>query len=477
MKKIIINARESEKRLAVIKNNKVERLLIEQPYNQSKVGNIYLGVVEKVVPSLNAAFVHLGQGMKGYIHRNQMESFALSTVPNKHSLSVSSFVHQGEKLIVQIKKDETDQKIYRLTGLIELTSQHVVYIPNGHYVAISKKLSDEERDKWRKWAEDRKEKQEGLLIRTCASSTSIDNIFMEWSALRDQYKQLLSKAKNIKAPSLLEERDNFLEEIVQVASKEKTEIICDDLSLIHQLQQRLPFTNIEYYNGKKNIFSTYNLASEMEKASKKVIWLPNGAYVILEHTEACTVIDVNTGKFVSKGQKEAAIFETNMLAAKEIARQIILQNISGMILIDFINMNESVHKEKLIRYLQEQFSLDPVTTEIKGFTSLGILEMTRKREKSSMKETLMTNCPVCGGTGFVHSAMTKAFQLERELWEYKGTDISKVIVEASKDIISLFEGENKKFKENLEQTLKFVIEFQEVSTHCPDYVIRKMLDD
>lgn len=474
MKTVIINARETERRLAVLNDGRIEKIMIDQPHSRSKVGHIYVGVVEKVVPSLNAAFVHLGNGMKGYIHRNQLVSYISSKDPMKQTTPISSFVFQGEKLMVQIEKDETDHKLYRLTGIIELPGKNIVYMPNGHYIAVSKKMEEHTREDWRMWVAQQKKEHEGILIRTNAKFSTKEKVFSEWKILRERYEKLVLFSQQVKAPALLEEMDNFIQQIVNETIELETEVICDSIEFIQELKTHIPNINIQFYREKENIFTAYRIDGELEKATKKVYWLSNGSYFIMEHTEACTVIDVNSGKSISQKEKERSIYETNALAAKEIARQLMVQNISGMILIDFINMKSQGLRDELVKQFKEYLKRDSVTTDIKGFTSLGILEMTRKREKSSLKETLLTDCPVCSGTGKIYSAVSKAFQLERELWEFKGSDYSKVTIEATNDVIEHFEGENKKFKENLEEVLNVKIIFKEVDENIPFYQVIKM---
>lgn len=271
MKTVIINARETERRLAVLNDGRIEKIMIDQPHSRSKVGHIYVGVVEKVVPSLNAAFVHLGNGMKGYIHRNQLVSYISSKDPMKQTTPISSFVFQGEKLMVQIEKDETDHKLYRLTGIIELPGKNIVYMPNGHYIAVSKKMEEHTREDWRMWVAQQKKEHEGILIRTNAKFSTKEKVLSEWNMLRERYEKLVLSSQQVKAPSLLEASDNFIQQIVNESFESEIEVVCDSINFIQELRAFTPEINIQFYREKENIFTAYRIDGELEKADKKSV--------------------------------------------------------------------------------------------------------------------------------------------------------------------------------------------------------------
>lgn len=463
MIRLLINARETEKRMLLEKDNYLQSVYIEQPEQESLVGNIYLGYVEKLMHSMDAAFVNIGKGKKGYLHLSQLPGI--------------SNVHQGEKILVQVIKDETDTKYYRLTRNIELSSDTLVYMPYGQYVAISKKLPEQVRDQLRQWANEVKVEPEGILLRTQAGDVTQEELVEKLTYLRNEFQRLIKLSQNLKAPALLVEKNTFFEEIKKINQKEKvSEIICDDYDLFHLLKEKLGnITQLTYYKEKENIISHFLLEKEMETLHKKIVWLKNGANIVIEENEAFTIIDVNTAKSPGHKLKRDAVMTTNTLAAKEIARQVRLRNIGGNILIDFINMQEEKERIKIINLLKQEFAQDFERIIIYGFTALGILEMSRKRTKPSIRQKMMIPCPNCHGTGFIESPATVAFRLERELWEYRDQDFSEVVIAATEDVIQYFTGDHQNHLKDLESTLHFSIHLQPENFAIPHYHIKKFV--
>ena len=475
MNKIIINHLPREKRYAVLKGKAVEKLIIHQPKHQSAVGNIYLGIVEKVLPGMNAAFIHIGEDKKGYLHRDKLAAYVLANEDNtvKQSRSISSYVHQGERLLVQVEKDATGTKGPRLTGLIELPGSHLIYMPKGRYVAVSKKIENEQlREGWRQFGFQIKEEDEGLIFRTSSTEQTLEQLQQEFALLREDYLALLQKVDSLKKPGKVLERNSFIEELLNDLKKLDTvEIIVDDANLKAILQRRTPFP-IHLHTGKENIFSAHHLEQEVEKALKKIVWLENGAYLIFDETEALTIIDVNTGKYAGKNNLRDTVLKTNEWAAEEVARQIRLRDIGGMILIDFIDMKEEKERQHIIKKLKAQLLKDERRTNIIGFTPLGILQLTRKKTKPAISETLTMKCPTCEGTGRVLSPETMAFRLERELWEHRNSEHEAVLVELSEDVEALFSGEEGTYKKEIEERIGLAILFVLAPASKPFYEIR-----
>lgn len=466
MNRLIINTRESERRFVLLKNGKVCYLYIEQPEQKSHIGNIYLGIVERIVPHLHAAFVRLGKEQKGYL--------SFHDVPR--SITNTGKVHAGEKIIVQIKKDETERKSYRITANIEFSGSSLVYMPYGNYTAVSKKIAEPERTELKNWAEAVKKETEGILVRTKAAEMSKEKLVEQLNALREKFVLVKRKGETAKAPALLMEKDSFMEEITRVLAKEQVEeIFCDQFNFVEKLKQEAGFRlPVIYYNEKENIFSHFRLHKDLETVFKKVVWLPNGANIVIEEREAFTVIDVNSAKFSGRIEREDFIETTNEAAAKEIARQIKLRNIGGNIFVDFINMRNSKARKRIIQILQNEFADDYERVIIYGFTSLGVLEMSRKRERPSLQQKMTQSCSVCGGTGVVGSPASVAFQLERELWGYKGGDYKDVYIEVSEDVYQYFTGKNKHHVKNLEETLNLSLHFKSVTAAKPCYRILRL---
>ncbi|PLR93725.1 Rne/Rng family ribonuclease [Bacillus sp. T33-2] len=473
--KLVVNSATREKRYALLKNGKIDKLYIEQPGQQSLVGNIYLGTVEKVLPGMNAAFVDIGQGKNAFLHKDKIPSFVLSNDQAKANRSVSSFLHQGEKLLVQVEKDAAGTKGPRVTGIIELQGQHVVYMPNGKYVAVSRKLADEAaRDRMRQFGTVMKTEEEGLIFRTSSINASEATLINELEQLRTSYRQLLLQASP-KKTGLMHEKDYFFEQLARELERmDAGEIIVDSLEFKKNLEPLLynKELKVSYYNGKENIFSHYKLEHEVEKALKRIVWLDNGAYLVFDMAEALTIIDVNTGKFSGKHDLKDTVLAANLLAAEEIARQLRLRDIGGMVLIDFIDMQEEDRK-KVVTVLARELAKDERRTNLIGFTPLGILQLTRKKTKISISEALQENCGTCNGTGKVLSPETVAFRLERELWENRNSDHEAVLVAATSAVEEVFSGTNKEHKQRIEEATGLKIFFVPLETSRAAYEIRQ----
>ena len=253
------------------------------------------------------------------------------------------------------------------------------------------------------------------------------------------------------------------------------EVICDHFPMVQRIKKEWDAGDkVVYYHRNENILSRLSLDKHLASLFKKVVWLDNGANIVIEEKEAFTVIDVNTAKFSGRVDTDDFIRITNRLAAREIARQLRLRDIGGNIFIDFINMQSQSGREELLREFKKELEKDHERTIIYGFTKLGVLEMSRKRTKPSVQKKMSVPCAVCQGTGFVESPATVAFQLERELWEYKNGDYSNVVVAVTEDVLSYFTGENKKHLLNLENTLKFTISFEKLSFPKPHYYIKRL---
>jgi ribonuclease G len=471
LEKLIVNAASREKRFAFVRNNTVEEIIFDRPEQRSLVGNIYYGTVTKVLPGMNAAFIDIGEEKNAYLHRDVLPSYVLSTERSidKEKKSVSSFVHQGEKLLVQVDKDATGPKGARVTGIIEIMGDNLVYMPQGRYVAVSKKIGDE-KEQLRSLGSRLKKEDEGLIFRTSSTSATLEEIENELSILRNQYKELLEKAASFKKPGMIYQKDTFTELVIESVTKMSSgEVFIDDLSLKQHIQSKHPNLKITYYNGKENIFTLHRIEHEIDKALKRIVWLDNGAYLIFDETEALTIIDVNTGKFSGKNDYQDTVVKTNTLAAIETARQLKLRDIGGIVLIDFIDMKNEKDKRYIQDTIEKEFQKDKTRNKIIGFTSLGILQLTRKKTKVSLSEALQEKCPVCDGTGKILSAETVAFRLERKLLEHRNSDAEAVLVETTQAV----KDELAPHLEVVEEWLQFKVCFSIQSSTTHYYVIKQ----
>lgn len=475
MVKIIVNTVTKEKRLIVLKDNKVEEIIVEQPKEQSLVGNIYYGTVTDVVPGMNAAFINIGVSKNGFLHINDLPNYQKTT--DKQRQSITNLIHEGEKILVQVTKDGTLTKGPRLTGLIEFDSNLLVYIPYGKYVAVSKKLSEEARTAWRSFGKQIKKGSEGLIIRTDSEAATKEEVLGQLQQLREEYYQLVKASEQCTGPTLLLERDTFFARLLNEIKKyTNVEVIVDEIKLRHQLSKSFVKNDnitVSLVSSAEQITYSGKIDNAINRSLRRLVWLENGASIVFDQTEALTVIDVNTGKYVGKGSLRQTVLKVNKLALKEIARQIRLRNLGGIILIDFINMKHAEDRNYILKLAKAELGDDEKRTTVVGFTSLGILQLTRKRTTPSLVATLTSNCPVCNGSGKVLSSESVAFQLERTLWEYRNTNAEAVLVEATEDVIKTFSGENDAHRQRLENVLYLKIFFLKSENCQPSFSIRQ----
>ncbi|MCM3323222.1 MULTISPECIES: Rne/Rng family ribonuclease [Cytobacillus] len=471
MKRLVINTINREKRYALLDQNEVEELYIEPLQLETKVGNIYLGIVEKVMPGLNALFVNIGEEKSGFLHKDKLQSYALEDDDKKEKRNLSSFVHQGERLLVQVEKDQTGTKGPRLTGIVELQGNYMVYLPFGNYLAVSKKITNQSvREQLKQNCARLLEAKEGLVIRTAAKDVDMAVLEKELTQLRVKYQQLHAASLLIKRPGVVQTEDQFLHKLRQVIQKMKSgEVIVDDATVKKQLQPKDNVT-FQLHTNQEAIFTAYGLEREIEKALKRIVWLDNGAYLIFDETEALAIIDVNTGKFSGKHQLQDTVLKTNELAAREVARQIRIRDLAGMILIDFISMEKEQDRIHILSVIKEALATDERQIKVIGFTPLGILQLTRKKTKVSLSEALQENCTVCHGTGKVLRAETVAFRLERELWSYRTRDEEAVLIEVTRDVVAVY---TKEELQQLEESCAKHIVFDFIDRPKPSYHIKR----
>ncbi|KMJ60557.1 hypothetical protein AB685_05605 [Bacillus sp. LL01] len=426
----------TEKRVAIKEDDKIVELLIDRPTSHPIEGNIYVGRVVNVLPGMQAAFVDFGQKKPGYLHRDHLCSYQTSKLSKaeKEQKGISHFVHQGEAILVQVVKEGEGTKGAKLTGLLEFPGTHIVYQPYGKYKAISKKMSEPKRQEWRKLLQEWMTSEEGVILRTASEHVPAEVVEEELLELQRQFLEVQEKLATGKVPSLVHEEDHFLSKILREISPDEVKLVEVDEVNTSQLMKRKGYP-VRFYQGKEGIFKRRGMEQELEKALKRIVWLPSGGYIIIEHTEAMTVIDVNTGKYIGKTGQQETVLKTNLEAAVEIARQLRLRQIGGIIIVDFIDMANDVEREQVLRTVQESVRKDRSHLRVIGFTELNLLQLTRKKVREPLTKMLLQPCQPCDGKGVVFSLDTVTYQLERELLEYKGSDVEAVVVEASKEVV------------------------------------------
>lgn len=480
MGKLVINAATREKRAAVIENEQVVDLMIEQPHQHRIVGAIYKGRVEKVLPGMQAAFVNIGREKNAFLYRDDLLSFYCSqeSSEKKKDKSISHYVHQGEELIVQVTKEEIGTKGCRVTNVVTVPGHHLVYLPHSEYIAVSKKFkTSESREQWRLKAEQWVSHPEGLILRTAAEAQTESALVAELEELRKEWQQAVQNAKSKRVPALILPAPGFIDQTIKdYASSGLTEIVVDDVAGKKRIDQFLAFMQLSVkttlYRDRQNIFSAFGIDRQLDLATRRQIWLKSGAFLVFDQTEAMTVVDVNTGKFTGKTKLEDTVLKVNLEAVDEICRQMRLRDLGGIILIDFIDLRNEAHKVTLTKALEATLRKDRTQTSVRGLTKLGLMEVTRKKVKESLQKSLQTECPVCRGTGYLLSMESLAFKIERELWEYRD-QAEAVVIELPRQVQPILFGEGDEHKNRLEQTLGFeLFTVHPNNSHSHSYAIQ-----
>ncbi|MFZ4450540.1 Rne/Rng family ribonuclease [Salibacterium aidingense] len=437
MMDILLNSATTERRAALRENGRITEIFIERPDQERIAGSIYKGRVKDVLPGMQAAFVDIGREKNGFLYRDELVGYKLLQEPyeEKEKRSISEFITEGQIVIVQVMKEEFGQKGARLTENISLSGKYTVYLPEGGYIGISKKMNEEHRESWRSWAGELLSEQEGVIIRTICETLPSQIVAEDIEYLREDWKHIAARAEEKRAPSMISQDGGIVERLLRDYPLESIQqIIVDHLPDVQHIKRLLRYEEkdmgkVIHYKGYENLFSREGVEKELEKALKPRVWLKNGGFLMIEKTEALTVIDVNTGRFTGKNDLTETIRKTNLEAAEEIAAQLRLRDISGIIVIDFIDMKKEAHKEEVMAVLQTALKKDRTKTNVTGMSTLGLVEMTRKKTRKGLAESLFQTCGFCYGTGRRLSEEALAYRTERYIHEYREMEAEAIVLE------------------------------------------------
>lgn len=474
-KTIIANIMAEETRMALVENGHLAEISIERSESGHIVGNIYKGRIKNILPGMQAAFVDIGRDKNAFLYLGDLPSHSTPDTAERHPL-----VTAGQDIVVQIVKDAMGTKGPRVTTQITLPGRFVVLMPTVDYVGISRRIDSEaERERLRQVAEKVRPLGMGLIVRTVAQNKSEEDISKDIAYLLNFWNALAARAKRSAVPALLFRDVDLVIRIVRdYLSPDVAEFILDNREAHGRVCDLLNYSSpelvsrVQLYQGTEDIFSFYRIAEEIEQLAKRKIWLKCGGYIVIDHTEALTVIDVNTGKFVGRTSLSDTVFQTNLEAAAEIARQIRLRDIGGIIIIDFIDMDKEEQKKAVLAVLEQKVKQDRTKTNILGLTSLGLVEMTRKKARQNMDQSLYNECPCCEGRGRIQSAETVAVQVLRKLRHLVGRQHVKgaLIVQVHPRIAEVLQRKGE--KERLEQELARTITIEAVpSLHAETFSI------
>jgi len=432
-KKVIIDVELTEERVAIIEEGRLVEIHIERIEDDKIVGNIYKGKVSNVLPGIEAAFLDIGIERNVFLHINSTSDTEDSEEVKDVKTSIShplttDKIKVNKEIIVQVVKEAISPKGARVTTNISLPGRYLVLMPNNDNIGISHRIEEEkERERLKKIVQKIKPKEAGLIIRTAGWGKELEDFLPDLDFLIRLWNKIKNKAGKAKAPMLLHEdltltyriiRDLFTEEVEEIFINSNTEY-----KNILKFLKTLSLSNLEprvsLYREEKPIFEEYGIEKEINKALQKKVWLKCGGYLIFDQAEALTVVDVNTGKFVGKKDMRKTILKTNLQAAEELGFQLRLRDIGGIIIVDFIDMENHEDREKVVKKLEDSLKKDKTKTNIIQNTELGLVELTRKRSRRDLENMLRTSCPYCSGTGRVLSAETVSNMVLRKL-EFSG---------------------------------------------------------
>lgn len=459
MKQIIVNCAERETRVAVMENKKLSDLFIERPLEQRVVGNIYKGRITDILPGMQAAFVNIGLEKNAYLYVDDCLPASARHSEGKKP-NIREVLKQGQEIFVQVTKEPLGTKGARVTTQFSFPGRFLVYMPEDPYIGISRKIEKESvREKLHLLLTSLCQGTEGAIVRTLAEDASEDEIRADFLFLQGLWTKTQEMAKRCKGIGVIYRDLELVPRIARdLLTDDIDEFIVDSLPAYNQVMEQLEHSlpdikkKMRLYRERTSIFDAYEVEGEIEKALRRKIWLKSGGYLVIDQTEALTVIDVNTGKFTGTHDLEETVFKTNQEAAQEIIRQLRLRDIGGIILIDFIDMRKQEHKEAILSGLRVQVKKEKTKMHILGFTQLGLLEMTRKKARQSLSEVMMTPCPYCEGRGIIFSDETVLGKMERDIKEYsKASDVEAILIEVHPHIAGLLQEKNGERLKRIEQ--------------------------
>lgn len=465
---ILINVTPPETRVALIENGIVQEIIIERAACRGLVGNIYRGRVCRVLPGMQAAFVDIGLDRAAFLHASDISSGDAETRGDQ----IQDLVREGDLVVVQVVKDPLGSKGARLTTSLSIPSRYLVFMPGLKNLGVSQKIDEEqERQRLRTVLGDYISENQipgGFIARTAAEGVSAEALGGDMRFLARMWDKLHLRVQEAEGIALVHEDLLLsLRALRDLVGPDVERIRVDSRSSYQRAQEfvgsLIPdvLSRLEYYSGERPLFDLYGVEDEIQKALERKVQLKSGGHLVIDQTEAMTTIDVNTGAFVGHRNLEETIFKTNLEAAQAICRQLRLRNLGGIIIIDFIDMSEEEHKRQVMRALEKCLAKDHAKTQISEVSSLGLVEMTRKRTRESLEHILCEICACCGGRGSQKTAETTCYEIFREIMrEARQFDVESLLVLAAQDVIDRLVDEESTHMAELEEFIGRPIRLQ-----------------
>ncbi|QBC44047.1 ribonuclease G [Iodobacter fluviatilis] len=458
---ILINITPQETRVATVEDGVVQDIHIERSAHCGLVGNIYLGVVKRVLPGMQSAFIEIGLERAAFLHiADVIEQRQNPNEPQR----IERIVHEGQPVLVQVAKDPIGTKGARLSTQISIAGRFLVFLPQEKHIGISQRIDkDGERNQLRKRLESllSQSAHQGYIIRTSAEHATDEELTADINYLDKIWADIQQKSVTLPARSLLfQDLSLQLRVLRDMVNTETEEVLVDSRENFAKMSEFAAsfvsdvLPRVKHYSGDRPLFELFAVEAEIEHAMVRRVDLKFGGYLIIDQTEAMTTVDVNTGGFVGTRSFDDTIFKTNLEATQVIARQLRLRNLGGIIIVDFIDMDNEGHKLAVMDELKKAMSRDRTKVTISPFTSLGLVEITRKRTRESLAHVLCQTCPTCQGRGEIKTAQTICYEILREiLREERQFSAKEYRILASQSVIDMFLDEE---SANLAQLADFI---------------------
>jgi ribonuclease G len=477
-KEILVNVSPREVRAAVVENGVVQEVHIERASHRGLIGNIYKGKASRVLPGMQAAFVDLGLARTGFLHASDIANGRQGNAGTE-AVDIRELVGEGQELLVQVLKDPLGSKGARLTTFVTFPSRYLVYLPRGNGVGISTRIEDEEeKQRLKDLLETMMDDQQkgGFIVRTAAEGADFDALRADMMFLLRLWEIVEKKYERTSAGEIVHaDLDLPLRILRDLLGDDMERIRIDSAGdLVEMKEFAATFIpelapRIEEYTDERPIFDLYGIEDEIHRALGRTVPLKSGGYLVIDQTEAMTTIDVNTGGYVGHRNLEETIYRTNLEATVAIARQLRLRNLGGIIILDFIDMDDLEHRSQVLQALEKSLARDHARTNISMISELGLVEMTRKRVRESLEHVLCYACPSCDGRGFLKTPETICYEIFREiLRQNRQFDFQELLVLAYPEVIELLVDEESASLAELEELTGKPIRLQSESLYAQD---------
>jgi len=485
-KKLVINVTHHETRVALLEDDTIVELFMQRKDDDNITGNIYKGVVRRVLPGMQAAFIDIGLKQAAFIHVNDIiwepPESALNT---KTKPSIEELISESQTILVHVIRSPSDSKGARVTSHISLPGRFLVRMVHGDLIGISRRITEDlERQRLKKIICESKPDDSGFIVRTAAEGVKEEKIIREMTFLNSLWDRIQTEANIASAPSLVHQELNIsLRAVRDLLTLEADGLVVDSYkdyeAIIKFLDRFMPMMkdSVIFYQDDEPIFDAYNLEGDISRAVQRKVWLKSGGCIVIDQTEALVAIDVNTGRYVGKHNLEETVLKTNLEALKEVAYQIRLRDIGGIIIIDFIDMEKKINREKVFSALVEALKKDRRKTYVLPMSEIGIIQMTRQKTKSSLAQTLCEPCYYCKGEGQYLSPKSLCYKVYREILRQSRDMIGiNFTLAVHPEIAELLHGEENQIIAELENIIgKPIIVYPKRNLHIEEFDIVEVL--